>query len=136
MTRYRFGVEGLRAAELAGFFEGWPDPPAPETHLRLLAGSAECLLAIDGDGTVAGFVTAIADGVLCAQLPLLEVRPEYRGRGIGSELVRRMVERLSSLYALDLSCDPGLVPFYERLGFKPMQGMALRRYERQAGSSE
>ena len=27
---------GITAAQLPGFFQGWPNPPSPETHLRLL----------------------------------------------------------------------------------------------------
>ena len=61
------------------------------------------------------------------------VRPEYRGHGIGSELVRRLLGRLD-LYMVDLVCDPALQPFCERLGMKPMSAMARRNYDLQSGS--
>ena len=64
--------------------------------------------------------------------PHLEVLPAYQGRGIGSELVRRMLARLDDLYMVDLVCDPELQPFYARLGLRPAAAMVLRRYERQA----
>ena len=74
MIEYRDSAEGLRESQLAGFFEGWPDPPSPETHLRILRQSSEVLLAIDTTtGEVVGFITAISDGVLSAYIPLLEV---------------------------------------------------------------
>jgi ribosomal protein S18 acetylase RimI-like enzyme len=38
-------------------------------------------------------------------LPLLEVLPEYQGQGVGTELVRRLLARLDSLYMVDLCCD-------------------------------
>lgn len=63
------------------------------------------------DGRVVGLVTAITDGVLATYLRLLEVLPEYRGRGIGRELVTRLVARLSELYTADLICDPDVLPF-------------------------
>ena len=117
-----------------GFFVGWPDPPSPATHLRLLRGSTYVLLAIDTTtGQVAGFVTAISDGVLAAYIPLLEVLPTYQGRGIGWELMRRMVAKLRELYMVDLLCDPELQPFYTRVGMRPATGMLLRNYDRQAG---
>ena len=100
-----------------GFFEGWPTPPSRERHLAHLRGAEVAILAIDpASGSVVGFVTAIGDGVLTAFVPLLEVLPAYRGRGIGRELVRRVLARLADRYSIDLVCDPGLVPFYERLG--------------------
>lgn len=135
---YRDSVEGITPGQLAGFFVGWPNPPSPETHLRLLHGSDFVVLAMDeahdGGPRVVGFITAITDGVLSAYIPLLEVLPQYQGRGIGGELVRRMLARLDHLYAADLLCDPELQPFYARLGLRPAVGMLARNYARQAGT--
>jgi predicted N-acetyltransferase YhbS len=72
--------------------------------------------------------------VLSAYIPLLEVLPAYQGQGIGSELVRRMLAKLADLYMVDLLCDPGMQPFYERLGMRPTTGMLRRNYDRQAGA--
>lgn len=132
---YRDSAEGIRAEQLrGGFWEGWPNPPSAETHARLLAGSAAVVLALDeASGQVVGFITAITDGVLAAYIPTLEVLPAWRGRGIGAELTRRMLARLSDLYVVDLICDPELQPFYARLGMRPAVGMVVRNYARQAG---
>ena len=134
MIRYTDTVAGITSDQLEGFFEGWPNPPSPETHLRLLRQSDEVILAADdASSEVVGFITAISDGVLAAYIPLLEVRPDYRGRGIGTALVRRMLDRLSDLYMVDLLCDPELQPFYAALGMRPASGMMVRHYEHQAG---
>ena len=131
---YSDDLAGVTLEQLTGFFVGWPDPPAPETHLRLLAGSSHRLLARDETtGRVVGFVTAISDGVLAASIPALEVLPAYQGRGIGGELLRGMLERLRGLYMVDLVCDPELQPFYARFGMRPAPAMILRAYERQSG---
>ena len=132
MIEYRATTDGITAAHLAGFFEGWPDPPSPDTHLRILHGSSEVVVAWSGDRVV-GFIPAIADGALAAYVPLLEVLPAYRGRGIGRELVGRMVDRLDGYYMIDLVCDDDVVPFYEAIGWKRIAGMALRNHDRQSG---
>jgi predicted N-acetyltransferase YhbS len=75
-----------------------------------------------------------SDGVSCAYIPHLEVQPEHQGRGIGSELLRRMLEKLRGLYMIDLLCDPDVQPFYARLGMRPATGMLIRNYDRQSGS--
>lgn len=125
MISYRTELAGVGADDLAGFYEGWPAPPALEQRVGVLRGSSHVVLAYDGDRLV-GFVTAVSDGVLAAFIPLLEVLPDYRGRGIGSELVRRMLDLLEGLYSVDLVCDEDLVPFYERFGLHRWTSMVRR----------
>ena len=80
-----------------------------------MRGSSHIVLAREGRRVV-GFITAISDGVLSAYIPLLEVLPDFQGRGVGKELTRRLLTQLDGLYMVDLSCDEELVPFYEALG--------------------
>ena len=128
-------LQDITPERLQGFFVGWPNPPAPATHLRLLAGSAYMELAVDSvTGQVVGFINAISDGVLVAYIPLLEVLPAYQGQGIGATLVARLLARLDHLYMVDLLCDADVQPFYARLGMRPATGMMVRHYDRQAGA--
>ena len=129
MIEYTEALDGVEPDDVGGFFEGWPAAPSPERHLALLRGSSHVVLARDGSRVI-GFVTAISDGVVSAYVPLLEVLPEYRGRGVGSELVRRLLVRLESLYMVDLCCGAELEPFYRRFGFRVLErGLGLRRPE-------
>ncbi|MFD1737978.1 GNAT family N-acetyltransferase [Bacillus salitolerans] len=117
-----------------GFFDGWPNPPSTHTHYRILQNSFRFIAAIDEDtNQVIGFITAISDGVLSAYIPLLEVLPFYKNRGIGSKLVKMMLDELNSLYMIDLLCDAELQPYYEKQGMSKAQGMMKRYYENQHG---
>ena len=134
MINYTFTTEGISPEQLKGFFDGWLNPVSPETHLRLLRNSDEIVLAIDRETKrVVGFITAITDHVLSAYIPLLEVSPEYRGRGIGKELVDSMLERLGDLYMIDLICDQELQAFYAKRGMVEATGMMMRNYDNQSG---
>jgi GNAT superfamily N-acetyltransferase len=130
MVTYTDTTAAITTAELSGFFSHWHERPSPETLLQILKGSDYVVLAVE-DGQVLGYITAISDGVSCAYIPHLEVRESRRGEGIGSELVRRMLDQLQHLYMIDLICDYELQPFYERQGFHPYSGMIIRNYERQ-----
>ncbi len=113
---------------------GWPNPPSPEMHFKILSEAYRIVLARDTEnGRVVGFINAISDNVLSAYIPLLEVLPEYRNRGIGRELVKRLLAQLEHFYMIDLTCDPELQPFYEKLGLCRSTGMMIRNFSRQSG---
>jgi ribosomal protein S18 acetylase RimI-like enzyme len=137
MMRYTDSLDGIGVEQLrGGFWVDWPDHPSPERHLDILRGSYAVWLAIDDEtGEVVGFVNAISDGVLAAYIPLLEVLPDYQGRGIGHELMRRMLASLGHLYMVDLACDEHLQPFYERFGMRRAMAMIARNYDRQRAGS-
>jgi ribosomal protein S18 acetylase RimI-like enzyme len=132
---YKNSLEGISSNMLNGFFVDWPSPPNSQTHLRLLEKSSKIVLAIDDNtNEVIGFITAISDGVLSAYIPLLEVLPQYKNKGIGKELVRRMLKELNNIYMIDLCCDDDLVPYYEKFGMTKTNGMVYRNYKMQSGS--
>jgi len=134
---YRDTPAGIGPEHLNGFFVGWPNPPSPEVHLNVLLHSDAVVLALDEEsGQVVGYITAITDHVLAAYIPHLEVLPSYQGAGIGRALVERMLEKLGDLYMIDLVCDPDVVAFYERLGFRKNNGMFIRNYQNQSGAPE
>ena len=134
VIEYRDTAEGLEARQLAGFFVDWLRQPTPEAHLDILHGSANVVVAIDGESDrVVGFVTAISDGVLSAYISLLEVLPEWQGRGIGSVLMRLLLEQLEGLYMVDTLCDVDVQAYYARFGMQRSQGMCIRRYDRIPG---
>ena len=133
MIHYADPAAGVTPDNLHGFFVGWSNPPSATIHLKLLEASDHVILATEEEtGDVVGYVTAMSDGVLGANISLLEVLPAYRERGIGTELFRRVLEKLDGLYMVDLTCDPELQPFYERFGICPASAMVLRRYEKQS----
>lgn len=127
-------IEKIDPGQLAGFFEGWPDPPTRDVHIAILRGSSHVVCALDGDHVV-GFVNAVSDGFFAAFVPMLEVLPSHRGRGIGTELVRRLLHQLEEFYSIDLVCDDDVRPFYERLGLQSMRAMSVRHFDRQSRGS-
>lgn len=134
MIVYTDSPDGLKAEQLCGFFVGWPNHPTPETHLDLLNQSDEIVVALDDEtGNVIGFINANSDYLFSAYIPLLEVLPEYQNRGIGGELVRRMLAKFSDLYMIDLMCDVEKQPFYERFGMRTATGMMTRNFHNQSG---
>ena len=128
LITYQETTNGIGPNDLQGFFVGWPNRPSPQGHLKILQGSDLIVLALSKNCSVVGFITAITDGVSCAHIPYLEVLPQWQGKGIGTELMRRMMVKLTTIYAIDLICDEDVQGFYERLGFKASRGMIIRKH--------
>lgn len=130
MIKYIDSVEQIQPSMLAGFFEGWLNPPSQEVHLEILKNSDIVLLAInDESGKAVGFITAISDDILCAHISALEVLPEFRNQGIGTQLVTRTLEKLKRVDGITLMCDEDLKSFYRRFDMSPQGGMNLRKYQ-------
>ena len=139
MIQYLNSLDGIKPEQLKGFFVGWPKPPSTETHLKLMQGSSHVVLAVElKSAKVIGFINAVSDRVLSAYIPLLEVLPEFQGRGIGRELVTRLMVELDGLYMIDLVCNEDLIPFYEKFGLvsastMPVVSMIRRDFDHQSG---
>lgn len=100
----------------------------------MLASCDYRIIAIDSTTQrVVGFINAVTDKVLSAYIPLLEVLPQYQRKGIGQELVRRMLEELKDFYMIDLCCDEKLKSYYEKAGMTSVRGMVKRNYSKQSG---
>jgi len=95
---------------------GWAADRTVEEIERLLSGSPLVIGAWDGDRLV-GFARALTDGVFRALIDDVVVHPACRRSGIGTELMRRLLERLNGVEEVFLRCGAEVVPFYERLGF-------------------
>lgn len=103
-----------------------------ERVARAIAGSSRVVGLYDGDRQI-GFARSFGDGVTMAYLADVYVLAEYRGRGLGLELVREAVEGgggTSVRWLLHTADAQGL---YEKLGFGTERGpyppMERRRME-------
>lgn len=70
------------------------------------------------DGKLVGTGRVVSDGVINAYLCGLGVAPDYRDKGIGIEISKRLVEycKNSNLH-IQFFCEEKLVPYYKNMGF-------------------
>ena len=135
MIKYMDHLRAISPRDLKGFFVNWPNPPAPHKHYQILENSTYRIIAIDEEtDKVVGFINALSDEVLYAYVPLLEVLPEYQNRGVGRQLVEKMLLKLKDYYAVDLCCDDNLENYYNKFGFFKAAGMIKRNYQKQNGA--
>lgn len=109
--------------------QGWWEKPAdhdPELAGAIIRGS-HCFVIAVQQGRLVGMGRAISDRASDAYIQDLTVHPEYRGRGIGTRIVRELVGRLKDdgLGWIGLVAEAGTWNFYRRIGFADMPGSVL-----------
>jgi ribosomal protein S18 acetylase RimI-like enzyme len=84
-------------------------------------------------GKMIGVGRALADGFDASYICDIAVHPEYQGRGIGKQIVLKLVEFSKNHRKIILYAAPGKEPFYLKLGFKRMKtAMAIFKNQTQA----
>ena len=75
----------------------------------------------DGDLLV-GFIDSVSNGVTDAYIQDLIVRPDYQGKGIGTDLMKKMIAILKEkhIYMISVIFEESLKSFYDRFGFNTM----------------
>jgi N-acetylglutamate synthase-like GNAT family acetyltransferase len=71
----------------------------------------------------------VSDGLINAYLCGLVVHPSYQNKGIGSEIVRRLVTKgHSNNLHIELFCEDEYIHYYEKFGFEVFaSGMKYRK---------
>jgi ribosomal-protein-alanine N-acetyltransferase len=108
-----------RAIQAAALSDPWPDllPTALE--------SGAVFLVIEGDRP-AGYAVAFACPGAVAYVPEIAVKPERQGAGLGTRLLRAMLDRLAATghnrVRLTVRADDERARgFYEARGFEPVE---------------
>jgi GNAT superfamily N-acetyltransferase len=96
---------------------GWSSAQKPELLHKGLLASHTLITAWDGSKLV-GLGNAISDGYLVVYYPHMLVLPGYQGRGIGTQLMRRLMLRYQGFHQHMLVADGRALDFYRKCGFE------------------
>ena len=90
----------------------------------MIRGSLCFMVARSLNGKIVGMGRVISDGHSDAYIQDVVVLKDYRGRGIGGELVRRLTQFCAArkIAWIGLVAEPGTQDMYEKLGFGPLAG--------------
>ncbi|MBI4395673.1 MAG: GNAT family N-acetyltransferase [Elusimicrobia bacterium] len=72
------------------------------------------------EGRLIGAGRAVSDGVWRAAIYDVVVLPEYQGKGIGTQIMGRIVQE-ANVDVIMLFAAPGKETFYSKLGFRKMK---------------
>jgi ribosomal protein S18 acetylase RimI-like enzyme len=106
--------------ELSELYRVAPLGDKPPDALRTVFGNSRFTCFVRSDGRLIGAGRALADGLDCSYIADVAVHPDHQGRGLGQEIVSRLVEASRGHKKIILYANPGREGFYRRLGFLPM----------------
>ncbi len=108
---------------------GWHYRTREESRLRRMIDNADRTVGAFSDETLVGFVRALCDEAFNGYIGTLGVLPDYRGQGIGRELVNQITEDSPEItWVLRAGgTSPG---FWQKMGFTPSQIAVERLRER------
>jgi GNAT superfamily N-acetyltransferase len=104
----------------------WAKGRPRETQDRLIREASRVVGLYDGDRQI-GFCRAFTDGVSIAYLADVYVLTDYRGRGLGEELVREMIDDGPYSGVKWLLHTTDMHPLYRKLGFEEPDYKVLER---------
>lgn len=113
---YSFSIYPARE-ELVRLFAAvsWESANYPQSLAKAVSCSETVLTAWE-ENRLCGLMTAISDGAMNVFFPYLVIHPDFQGRGIGRELVSRMLGKYSGVYRKILVCNEDKAAFYEKCG--------------------
>ena len=111
---------------------GWTNyTDNPEMVKKAYENSLLTLGAYDS-GQLVGVIRIVGDGFSIVFVQDILVFPEYQRKGIGTQLLREVIERFSTAYQVMLMTDntPKTISFYQSLGFVKADDMGCCAFMR------
>jgi GNAT superfamily N-acetyltransferase len=113
-------LEDVDLEELSRLYRIAPLGDKPPERLATVFGNSRFTCFVRAGDTLVGAGRALADGADCAYIADVAVHPDHQGQGLGSDIIRRLLELARDHKKILLYASPGTEPFYRKLGFLPM----------------
>jgi spermidine synthase len=126
----------LALYRLAGWWQPTGTTASDRSLVRDIVGGSHCFLVATGalspDAPIIGMGRSISDGASDAYIQDVVVVPADRGRGIATEIIGRIVDRLQEdgIDWIGLVAERNTQKLYEPLGFSPMADSVPMRYRK------
>ncbi len=126
----------FRQEEISRLYEGvgWTNYTAQSEKLeQMYRNSLLVLGAWDGDALV-GVLRTVGDGCSVVFIQDILVLPEYQRRGIGTGLMRALLERYGDVYQINLMTDDTekTTAFYRSMGFSALSDIGCAAFTKMA----
>ena len=114
-------LDGVDWEELSALYRAAPLGNKTAAELETAFTNSRYVLFVYEDERLVGAGRVLADGVDCAYIADVALLPSHQGRGLGKQIVARLVELSRGHRKILLYAVVGKEPFYARFGFRRMK---------------
>ena len=119
--------------ELSNLYKIAPLGNKTPNNLKTVFSNSMFKCFIYSDKTLIGVGRALADGIDCSYICDVSIHPDYQGKGIGKDIINKLIELSKGHNKIILYSIPGKEQFYSKLGFDKMNtAMAIFKNKEQA----
>lgn len=128
-------LAGVDWPELSELYRVAPLGHKPPDKLQTVFSNSLFRCFVREQGRLVGAGRALADGADCAYICDVALLPGHQGRGLGREIVSRLLRQCQGHRKIILYSVPGKESFYRSLGFRRMR-TAMALFQNQAEALE
>jgi ribosomal protein S18 acetylase RimI-like enzyme len=129
---WSYSIGELDWDELCALYEASPPMGGRNVaDLKTSFGNSMFTCFVHDGARLVGAGRALADGVACSYIADVAVLPEYRGTGLGKQVVAELLRLSAGHKRIILYSVPGKEPFYRKFGFRRMR-TAMAIFDNQA----
>jgi len=117
-------IDAIEAKQAQEFFdlyskEWWTEGRQFDDVMQMLENSDLFIGCLASDGSLIGFARVLSDFTYKALIFDVIVSTDYRGQGIGKQIIHRIINHksLHKVSSFELYCPDNMIPFYQSLGF-------------------
>jgi len=117
---WNYSQTDINWEDLSQLYNATPLGKKEPKNLETVFSNSRFKCFVSHKGTIIGVGRALADGADCSYLCDIAALPSYQGKGIGSDIVQKLIELSKGHTKIVLYSISGAEPFYIKLGFNRM----------------
>ena len=128
-----YNCDNVNWNELSALYEIAPLGNKKPNDLKTVFTNSMFKCFVYQDKTLIGVGRALADGIDCSYICDVAIHPDFQGKGIGKDIVKKLIELSNGHNKILLYSYPGKEEFYSKIGFGKMKtAMAIFKNQDQA----
>lgn len=114
-------IDGVDWEELSALYRIAPLGDKSAASLETAFSNSRFVLFVYEENRLVGAGRALADGVDCSYIGDVALLPSHQSRGLGKQIVARLVDLSAGHRKIVLYAVPGKEPFYAKFGFRRLK---------------